>query len=373
MKLTPLISIFLSLVACTTKQESISNARYTFARWTFSQPLAKAKPRGGTTTGPKTDKADVHPAWQTLVNSKKTRKEKDRLAILGMVGTYKASFEFIETFRFDQSNTLDRPYQSWGTEYVFPIELKPNFISLQHIMVMYYKKDGMVKGPFVMKHWRQDWTYEAKHHFAYLGDGMFKKLREKRSAVRGSWLQSVYQVDDSPRYEARGYWRHEANHSEWTSKNSTRPLPRREYSIRKDYNILEGTHRITILPTGWIHEQDNLKLSRSKHGKKKYLSRELGKNTYESLKNFDISAGQNYWNKSAGFWKEVRKAWQKQLAKQNQFVFESKKNNQALFEKMFSYASSADGKKPADWRDFAEKTIKEHISKKTKNKSKISY
>ena len=128
-------------------------------------------------------------------------------------------------------------------------------------MVMYFLKDGEVIGPYVMKHWRQDWVYEETDLDEFLGDGSYKRKSIRKSAAKGTWVQKVYQVDDSPRYQARGRWQHEDEFSFWLSEASARPLPRREYSVRKDYNLLLTTHRITILHSGWYHEQDSMKVS----------------------------------------------------------------------------------------------------------------
>jgi hypothetical protein len=68
-------------------------------------------------------------------------------------------------------------------------------------------------------------------------------------------------VDDSPRYAARGRWQHAAGVSTWISDETWRPLPRREFSVRKDYDVLVGTNRHTITPTGWVQEENNVKLA----------------------------------------------------------------------------------------------------------------
>jgi hypothetical protein len=47
--------------------------------------------------------------------------EKDRKVILAMTGEYRVVFEFIETVVFKNNYEIARPYQSWGTEYVFTI------------------------------------------------------------------------------------------------------------------------------------------------------------------------------------------------------------------------------------------------------------
>ena len=96
-----------------------------------------------------------------------------------MVGEYKVSFEFIETFGSNSNYKLDNPYQSWGTEMVIVLSDEPNYISLQHIMMMYFEdNDGVITGPYIQKHWRQDWAYEDPKILNYkkIRPGIFQKL-----------------------------------------------------------------------------------------------------------------------------------------------------------------------------------------------------
>ena len=102
-------------------------------------------------------------------------------------------------------------------------------------------------------------------------------------------MQSVLQVDDSPRYAARGRWQHAGGVSTWISDETWRPLPRREFSVRKDYDVLVGTNRHTITPHGWVQEENNLKLAMPVG--KAYLAREYGVARYERIRDYDFSAG----------------------------------------------------------------------------------
>jgi len=123
-------------------------------------------------------------------------------------------------------------------------------------------------------------------------------------------VQSVYQVDDSPRYAAPGRWQHSDSFSTWISGETWRPLPRREWSVRNDYQVLVGTNRHTITPNGWMQEENNLKLALDDSGKPReaipYLAREYGVARYERIKDYDFSAGKAYFDKTEPFWAEVR-------------------------------------------------------------------
>ena len=164
-----------------------------------------------------------------------------------------------------------------------------DFISLQHIMVMFFEEeDGSVSDPVVVKHWRQDWKYEDKLINNYIGDDTWEKNIIPMDKRKGTWSQFVYQVDDSPRYEGFGKWKHFSNSSIWTSNNTSRPLPRREKSIRDDYDLIKGTNIHTITPNGWVHEQNNSKVTL----KDFVLAKEIGLARYQRIKNFDWSAGE---------------------------------------------------------------------------------
>lgn len=154
-------------------------------------------------------------------------------------------------------------------------------------MVMFFEHEGKVHGPMVMKHWRQDWQYEKKQNLVYKGHrwGLNPIPGNK---VKESWSQSVFQVDDSLRYEPFSYWEHKPNFSTWINDITWRPLPRREHSIRSDYHVLEGTNRHTILPNGWVQEEENYKLVLNPNRKPvqgaPYLAKEIGVNRYQRYK-----------------------------------------------------------------------------------------
>jgi hypothetical protein len=231
-----------------------------------------------------------------------------------MAGTFRTSFDFLEVMGFRSGFVPDRPYQSWGTEYVYVIRDEPRFVSLQHLLVMFLAgADGKVEGPFVTKHWRQEWRYEDRELLTYRGHETWARERLPPEVVRGAWTQAVSQVDDSPRYESYGRWQHFANVSTWQSSPTWRPLPRREFSVRKDYQVLIGTNRHTITPTGWVQEEDNLKVVLDDRGRpvasEPVLAKELGLNRYERLAGFDDSAGRRYQERTEPFWSEVRAAW----------------------------------------------------------------
>ena len=307
------------------------------------------KPRGATTTGSEvTLMSGSKEAWKRLQEPGLDKLEKDRRAILALAGNYRVSFDFTETVGLAENFKPTRPYFSWGTENVTLLEDSGKFISLQHSLVMYFKDEkGEVSGPHVMKHWRQDWTYEDPEMQVYQGDLTWKKTATPQP--QGKWTQAVFQVDDSPRYEVVGAWNHDGGLSIWRSDNCPRPLPRREFTIRKDYNVLEGIHEISITPNGWVHVQSNRKLQVNKDGSRKYVGQELGVDRYEEITAPELATGFNqYWAKTSGYWKDVRETWTKILKEKESFTLKDTYDEKQLFEIHFGYAAELEAAEKAD-------------------------
>jgi hypothetical protein len=343
--------------------------QFTFA-WPFREGDAVA-PRGGTTAGAPVELApDPGPAWRALREPGLSARERDRRAILAMAGTFRTSFDFLEVVGFRPGWAPDRPYQSWGTEYVFVVRDEPRVVSLQHLLVMFMRDaDGDVQGPFVMKHWRQDWRYEDTEMLTYRGRNTWGRARVPRASVKGTWTQAVFQVDDSPRYEAYGRWRHFGNVSTWQSSPTWRPLPRREFSVRKDYDVLVGTNRHTITPTGWVQEEDNLKVVLDDRGEPRaaepVIAKEIGLNRYERLEGFDDSAARRYRERTEPFWSEVRDAWRDVAAQHARVTLRAAPDQGQLFTPLFEYAERLyDGEPydPAAARRFVRETVRGYLA-----------
>ena len=331
------------------------NYRYTFS-WSQAQSC-DFMPRGGTSTGtPVTLDPDPHPGWLSLQEAGLGKKEKDRRAILAMAGPYRTSFEFLETVAYTPDFERGRPYQSWGTETIYVVEDSENFISLQHIIVMFVKgEDDEIMGPFVQKHWRQDWAYEKPRVFGYMGNDTWAHQDIPAQDIAGSWSQSVYQVDDSPRYEAWGRWQHRDNVSSWLSSETWRPLPRRESSVRDDYDVLIGNNRHTISPTGWVHEEENYKVVLDDDGNipagMPYLSKELGVNRYERIVDFDFAAGDEYWEITSHYWEDARAVWDAMIGEGESHTIMTSADGVPLFAVLFGQAEEFSARENYDSRE----------------------
>jgi len=234
----------------------------------------------------------------------------DRAAILAMAGEFRVRFEFEETLPLSAGYALRETKRSGATEFVEVIADRGDFISLQHILVM---GDGVDKR--VIKHWRQDWQFEPAQVLRYLGDQRWRPEAVRASARLGAWSQTVYEVDDAPRYGGVGRWRHADGEIVWESDYSWRPLPRREHTTRDDYQVMGAINRHLLTPDGWAHEQINTKLTLDGEGRALPLVRELGSNTYTRIADFDFSAGREYWRRTATYWAQVRALYAEALSR----------------------------------------------------------
>jgi len=342
--------------------------------WPFSED-GEVSWRGGTTRGrPVTLADEPRPGWENVREAEVGSFERDRRAILAMAGAYRVSFQFLETMGFRPGFEPRDRYFSWATEHIQVLEDKGDFLRLQHTLVLYFEnEDGETEGPMVMKHWRQDWTYEPDSYHAYIGGRVWERREVSSESSEGVWKQEVYQVDGAPRYTALGEWRHGANYASWQSREFRRPLPRREFSVRDDYDVLQGTNTITLTPGGWVHEQQNRKLilPGDKPGATPdHLAAEYGINRYERIAEPELSAAEDYWERTGAFWKAVRRAWSAVLDEHDRFRVEKKVDGEKRFNRLFDYADgieSADAYDAEAGREFARKTIREYVEESPTN------
>ncbi|EPE9900459.1 conserved hypothetical protein [Flavobacterium psychrophilum] len=284
--------------------------------------------------------------------SQDSKKQEDIKAIKSMCGCYEVKFNFSETFNYSKDSINYKPSKTKhdsGLEWVELLEDQPNKIALQHLLIVGEKEDDIVK------HWRQDWEFENTNFYEFYKDLTWKFKTLSKKEVKGQWTQKVYQVDDSPRYEGTATWIHADNRHFWQNITDA-PLPRREHTIRNDYNVLKrnNTHEITNF--GWIHNQDNDKIVRANNQKDFLLAQEKGYDVYTKVDDSKCIIAQNYWKKNNGLWKKLRDKWELVFAKNKDLSLEKAVDNQPLFVKLFSL-------KPDTPREEINKIIDSYIIK----------
>jgi hypothetical protein len=255
----------------------------------------------------------------------------DRQAILSMVGEFGVTFVFEETVALAADYERFDPKRTGAAETVVLVEDSGDRIVLQHLLLV---------GDSVVKHWRQDWIWEAEYRFEFTDDQTWTRVPLSAEQTRGQWTQCVFEVSDAPRYCGTGAWNHRYGNATWTSDRSWRPLPRRDYTIRDDYTALNVENRHTITPTGWTHEQDNSKVVRVDGETREVLVREFGFNNYIRTDRTDFSAAYAYWDETSAYWAEVRDAWTRML-ENGGVVLDTEVDGMPVIDGLFELADAA--------------------------------
>ncbi|MEM9340715.1 MAG: DUF6607 family protein [Bacteroidota bacterium] len=282
-----------------------------------------------------------------------SKKKQDVSAILGMCGCYDVSFSFAETFGMDKDYEYHDNYYSGALEWAFPVSQEKDKIVIQHLLVI---GDSMI-----IKHWRQDWSYENQDLYIYDKDNTWKYKELPSSEVKGQWTQKVFQVDDSPRYEGSASWVHVDGRHYWEAKADA-PLPRREKSKRKDYNVMGRRNRHEITQNGWVHEQDNLKIVRAESDQ--ILASEKGWNTYNKVDESKCQLAKDWWKKNNQYWADVRNVWDEVFASQKTLSINMMVDNQIMFMRLFGLGGEVEGKiyNSKETQQKIRKIIQKHLA-----------
>jgi hypothetical protein len=264
----------------------------------------------------------------------------DREAILGMAGEFAVTFRFAETTAVRPGyEPRPGPYTARGTELVVIIEDRPDRIQLQHLLL----EPGSGR---VTKHWRQVWQYEPVELLEFAGKRRWQRRPLPAGNGTGAWSQTVHEVDDSPRYASYGHWVHGVDASTWTSAETWRPLPRREWTTRSDYDVLRGVNRHVVTRSGWRHEQDNEKLDLQRNPASPVIVRERGDNDYCRVTDVDFQPAWRYWSRSQRYWRAVREAWDQAFANGLEREVATHGDTGAVMEQLLGLAESG-GPEPA--------------------------
>ncbi|WP_369940176.1 DUF6607 family protein [Xanthomonas medicagonis] len=264
---------------------------------------------------------------------------RDRASILAMQGEYLVDFAFDETVLLKPGYERAPAMRSGANEVVIVVEDSPRKVVLQHLLVD-------TKSGHVTKHWRQDWTYEAAQRFEFSADQTWQVRPLAAATTRGAWTQCVFEVSDAPRYCGTGRWDYADGHATWTSDLSWRPLPRREYTRRSDYNALAVINRHTLTPAGWTHEQFNTKVLRKPDGSQQSIAREFGFNDYVKTGEVDFAPAYAYWKATQGYWAKVRARWDGWLGKPPGVHLKTKLDGMAMIVPLFEQAEAVQQGKP---------------------------
>ena len=164
-----------------------------------------------------------------------------------------------------------------------------------------------------------------------------------------------------PDIAARAKWNHKYGVSTWTSDRTWRPLPRREYTTREDYNALNVENRHTVTPHGWTHEQDNTKTVRDGERTVNTLVREFGFNDYRNIKGFSFQPAYEYWSKTSDYWAQVRDAWSSRFANNTRVILKTEVHGMPIISATFAHASDIQHNNASHGQDAIEAVLTEWV------------
>ncbi|PZP51427.1 MAG: hypothetical protein DI598_03245 [Pseudopedobacter saltans] len=271
-----------------------------------------------------------------------------------LCGCFDVSFKYAETFSPNKDYKFhDRESITNVTELALPIVNTAKKVVIQHLLV--------IDDTTIVKHWREDWTYEDPTIWIFKGDGLWEKTTVPAANVKGKWTQTVWEVSDAPRYQGASVWQDVNSHTIWENTTDA-PLPRREYTTRSDYNILQRTNRLVLLPNGYNHVQDNVKISRTATGDS-IRAEEKGLNGYILQPESKCQPGVKYWKDYSPFWVKVESVWEKYMNEHTQVkLVESLGKGKTLNSQLFRLAEEwKKGKVSGNIDEVIGTTILEHL------------
>jgi hypothetical protein len=247
---------------------------------------------------------------------------KEQGAIKKLCGCFEVQFMYAETFAPDTAYALHKPYKASGLEWVEAEETSDKKFVFQHLL--------LVNDTTIIKHWREDWEYNRNDWWVFDHDAAWKHVIRPGN-VKGEWTQTVWEVDDAPRYQGSGRWVFNDNKYYWEN-TADAPLPRREYTHRSDYNVLQRGNRIIITDTGWVHEQENKKIIRADGAADKLLAQEKGFNIYHRTDASKCAKAAAWWAGHRQFWNTVRSSWAEVMKNKDSIHLLKKAEGQFLYE-----------------------------------------
>ena len=268
----------------------------------------------------------------------------EQAAIRAMAGCFEVRFRFTETFVTDPSYPIrSEDHASGGTEWVDVDGDAPGTISLQHVLV---------QGDSGLKHWRQDWQWEPTSQYDFKGDALWVSRDLTTAESVGAWVQKVTQVDDSPRYQCTAAWVMRGPRPYWECQ-AWSPLPRREFTQRSDYNVLDRRNRHWITAAGWLHEQDNRKLIVNAEGIRE-VAQEKGMDSYTRVADERCAPARAWWAAHREAWRAVQGVWAHVYGHHPRLQMRPRVEGHLLWERLFELTDTYVAAGLADWAALAE-------------------
>jgi len=275
--------------------------------------------------------------------------EKDKETIKSLCGCFDVDFKYKETFSASKNYKPKDVYETGALEWVSYEPQPDGSVRMQHILI--------IDSSMIIKHWREDWSFENPNIYTYDKNYRWTKTKVDAAKVKGTWTQKVFEVDDRPQYDGVATFSYFDDKTLWQSTVDA-PLPRREYSKRTDYNVLNRGNRLYISPTGYLHEQDNKKIKRTTGEKDTLIVDEKGVNIYKKIEESKCQAGIDWWQKNKVYWNDVRTVWTDLLPTLPELAIQFTVEDKKLYERLFKLNEDLIAEKKYDSKKAKEEILK---------------
>jgi len=119
------------------------------------------------------------------------------------------------------------------------------------------------------------------------------------------------------------------------SINTASPLPRREFSQRKDYNLLMRSNNHQVSKRQWFHFQENDKFNVIE-GVYSWIAHEVGKNTYKKVAQSKCQAAKDWWKDHKHNWNLIQDMWKHIFEHHTKVQFFEKIHGKTLWMELFA-------------------------------------
>ena len=280
-------------------------------------------------------------------------------ALLSRTGCFLVDYSFVETVPvktdYKKDNRVydvnkDKSVKEW----IFPEQLSPTRIKLQHVLFSADLK-GKVQEDALLKHTGEDWEFKAPFLYDYAGHGEWKVKDLK--ATPALWTRRVTSLDDGLRYQCAAAFDVTRSYSDWSCENYA-PIPGRETRDmgRKDYQGLMRTSRIISYGASWLERESNTKMVEDGENRTP-LTKEVGKTWYVRLPDSECSGAQAYVQKRLPFWLLLGETWDQVLNGKQSFEEPAKPSHPSRYEKIMDVEEQYLG------RDVTNPALREKIQK----------
>jgi len=274
-------------------------------------------------------------------------------AIRGLTGCYLVDYNYTETTSLKEGYTPDpRVYDVTDDksvkEWIYPVDLGPGKIRLQHILFATDLGGNLIEGS-QLRHQAEDWEYNAPFLYDFVAPLRWEV--KPLDNASGQWTRKITNLDDGLRYQCAAPWNTSGAYAEWSCENYA-PIPGREFRDmgRKDYNTLQRLTRILAYGNSWLERQDNTKIIYD-NGVKTPLVKEAGKNWYVRLPDSECAPALTFMEPRQAFWTLLQETWDEVFTGDRAFV--EKAGTPPRFAKMLAIEAQFRG------RDLNNRSVRE--------------